>query len=172
MVRELSPPGFQVRRGVSCLDVVFLSQNFLLFLNELCSYFACCYASSRAGSRCWFLGRVTESADFTSGSTPPQPSIEELLLIRLNGLSCSSRYTRAATCLLAWWRLCRVTPSTSSSTCGQSTPAQPRMSSALPRSQDTPLAKLKCSRKINGGITSTPKATFSLVLLSKQGGYW
>ena len=44
------------------------------------------------------------------------------------------------------------------------------MPSALPRSQDTPLAKLKSSRKINGRITSTQKATFSLVLLSKQGG--
>ena len=34
----------------------------------------------------------------------------------------------------------------------------------------TPLAELKSLRKINGRITSTPKATFSLVLLSKQGG--
>ena len=61
MVRELSPPGFQVRRGMSCLDVFSLSQNFLLFLNALCSYSACCYAVARAGSRCWFLGRVTVS---------------------------------------------------------------------------------------------------------------
>jgi hypothetical protein len=44
------------------------------------------------------------------------------------------------------------------------------MSSDLPRSQDTPLAKLKSSRKRNGRFTSTPKATFSLALLSKQEG--
>ena len=37
LVRELSPPGFQVRRGMSFLDVFSVSQNFLLFLNALCS---------------------------------------------------------------------------------------------------------------------------------------
>ena len=71
---------------------------------------------------------------------------------------------------LTWWRLCRVTPKKMSSTCGQPTPEQSRMSSALPRSQDTPLAKLKSSRKINGGITPTPKATSSSALLSKHEG--
>ena len=36
---------------MSCLDVVSLSKKFLLFLNELFSYSACCYASARAGTR-------------------------------------------------------------------------------------------------------------------------
>ncbi len=65
--------------GISFLSLIFpvVSKCTLLVLRLAWPVF---YASERAGSRGWFLGASLSLLDFSSGSTPPQPLIEELLL--------------------------------------------------------------------------------------------
>ena len=58
----------------------------------------------------------------------------------------------------------------SSSTCGQPTPARPRMSSGLPRSQNMPLAKLKSSKEKSRRVTFNAQGDLFVGFAVEAGG--